>query len=476
MSGFGILDWGIVVAYLVVTMAVGVAMRRYVGKVEHFIVAGREMDVYLGMASLAATEFGIITAMYTAQLGYQNGFAGATPGILMALSMLIVGLTGFVIKPLRESGVLTIPELLEKRFGPQVRWLAGVVIVLGGLLNMGIFLRVGGEFLTKVTGLSADHLEVVMTALLLMVMIYTAMGGMLSVLVTDYLQFLIMGTGLVIVSILIAASVSWSDLISTVEKTHGAGGFNPFVSEGMGVTYVIWQAFNQLAVVITWQAVIQRVLSARDSRTARSVYTRTSFYFVGRFLIPAFWGMAALTVLGTVSEVDSLHAMPTYLAMLLPTGLLGLVVAAMLAAEMSTDSSYLLTWSSILYNDIVQPLRKKPFSERSGLRINRFIVVAIGLFLLIYGLWYELPGRAWDYLSITAGIYLSSISVLLVACCYWRRANSRGAIMAIVGGALSPIVFLLTGLAEHVEIAGVTAYGLAATGMIVGSLSKRSGN
>ena len=79
--------------------------------------------------------------MYTAQNGYEKGFAGATPGILMAVAMLVVGLTGFCIKPLRESGVITIPELIEKTFGPRIRWAAGVVIVLGGLLNMGVFLR-----------------------------------------------------------------------------------------------------------------------------------------------------------------------------------------------------------------------------------------------------------------------------------------------------------------------------------------------
>jgi SSS family solute:Na+ symporter len=151
MNSFGWIDWGIIGVYLVGTMVAGLAMRRYVGKVEHFIVAGREMDVYLGIASLAATEFGIITAMYTAELGFKNGFAGATPGILMAVAMAVVGLTGFVINPLRNSGALTIPELLDRKFGMQVRWLSGLVIVLGGLLNMGVFLRIGGEFLMIVS-------------------------------------------------------------------------------------------------------------------------------------------------------------------------------------------------------------------------------------------------------------------------------------------------------------------------------------
>src|SRR5438477_9737909 len=99
-------DGSIVGLYLLATMIAGVMVRKYVGKVEDFLVAGREMNVYLGIASLAATEFGIITCMYTAQAGYTQGLAGATPGLCQFLAMLLIGLTGFCIKPLRDSGVL----------------------------------------------------------------------------------------------------------------------------------------------------------------------------------------------------------------------------------------------------------------------------------------------------------------------------------------------------------------------------------
>ena len=121
--------------------------------------------------------------------------------------MFFVGVTGFCINPLRQAGVMTIPELFEKRFGPRVRWAAGVVIVLGGLLNMGVFLRITGEFLVLVGGFDLSHLErnvvVMMTALLLLGTIYTVVGGMLSVLVTDFLQFLVMSVGLLAVTLLI---------------------------------------------------------------------------------------------------------------------------------------------------------------------------------------------------------------------------------------------------------------------------------
>ena len=94
----------------------------------------------------------------------------------MAIAMAVVGLTGFVIKLLRDSGVMTIPELFEKKFGPRIRWAAGVVIVLGGLLNMGVFLRTGGQLLVLVSGLDVKYLEIMMTALLVGVAVYTILG------------------------------------------------------------------------------------------------------------------------------------------------------------------------------------------------------------------------------------------------------------------------------------------------------------
>src|SRR5438046_1205464 len=93
-----LLDGSIVGLYLLATMIAGVMVRRYVGRVEDFLVAGREMNVYLGIASLAATEFGIITCMYTAQAGYKYGFAGGAPGLLQFAAMLVVALPGFSIK------------------------------------------------------------------------------------------------------------------------------------------------------------------------------------------------------------------------------------------------------------------------------------------------------------------------------------------------------------------------------------------
>ncbi|MHC4444188.1 MAG: sodium:solute symporter family protein [Planctomycetota bacterium] len=484
MGNFSFLDGSIVGVYLAVAITAGILMRRYVGKVEDFLVAGREMDLYLGIASLAATEFGIVTCMYCSENGYKYGFAGATPGILMGLGMLFVGWTGFCIKPLRDAGVITIPELLDKHFGPRIRWLSGVVIVLGGLLNMGVFLRTGGDFLVHVCGLNVDYLEITMTLLLISVAVYTILGGMLSVLVTDYLQFLVMSVGLIATTILILVNIGWDNLTSAVDLHYGEGGFNPVANSELGWPYVVFNGLLMLAVVLTWQTYTQRVLSARNTKTAQRMYTRSSMFFVCRFLIPAVWGVAALSVLSpeTVGE-ETLTAMPRFLSTFMPVGLLGLLIAAMLAADMSTNSSYLLTWGSIIYNDILAPFRRTEWSEKRGLLWNRMIVASIGVFLLFYGLWYPLEGDLWTYLGVTGTIYLSSMSVLLIACCYWKKANNWGAGGAIIMGALFPLVFLVIEQLSATKAfaktigpyySGIASYVLAALAMVVGTYLKRA--
>jgi SSS family solute:Na+ symporter len=501
------IDWAIISLYLAGCVVAGIRTRRYVRDVDDFALAGRQVDVHLGVASLAATEIGIVTVMYSGEMGFKSGLAGAAPGILMCLAMLIVGMTGFVIGPLRDAGVVTIPELFEKRFGTKVRWLAGLVVVLGGVLNMGIFLRLGGEFLMYITGLSpkasfslsifGQHwqlglLEVTMTFLLALILVYTVLGGMVSVLVTDYLQFLVKGLGIVIVSVLVLwhtnprALIAGLDAAWSENRTAGAmtmtDPFNPFHSLGYG--WVIWQSLLALSVMTTWQTIVARALAARDVRTARRIYRGTAFYFVGRFGLPGLWGAAAFLYFasaaggGLPAGVGSLTAMPVYLGRILPAGVLGIVVAAMLAAEMSTDSGYLLTWATVIYNDLVNPCLRRPMSQRSKLLTIRLLLLAIGIFLVFYGLWYRIPGRAWDYLSVTGNIYLASLFTLLVGALYWKRANSWGAVASIVLGAVGPITFLVINAVVKdparqipAETAGLSAFGMAFAGMVVGSLA-----
>jgi SSS family solute:Na+ symporter len=484
MSNFNwLIDGPIVLIYLAGTITCGLLIRRYVRKVDDFLVAGRNVNLYLGIASLAASEFGIATCMGNAELGFKYGLAGVTPGIALAVAMFVVGYTGFCIKPLREQKVITLPEFFEKKFGKRVRWACGVVIVLGGLLNMGVFLRQAGDFLSIVCGFDPSYLEVVMTVILAGIALYTILGGMLSILVTDYIQFIVMSTGLIIVILMIIFKFGWTPMLDAAQQNIGPGAFNPFVNPQYGIDRILLDVFLAFAAVLTWQTMISRVLSSKNSRTGRRIYMNTSPFFLVRFVLPAILGMGALYYFGTDFQDKSILAMPQFLSLVIPVGLIGILVASMLAADMSTNSSYMLAWSSVIYNDIMKPVHKGRWSEKKGLFWNRVLIACIGIFLLLYGLWYPLKGDLWVYLQVTGTIYLSSMSVILIAACYWNKANNWGAFAAIIAGAFIPVGFLVMQEIEFTQPltqkigpykTGVATYLVAAFAMVAGSLIKNN--
>ena len=475
-------DGSIILLYLAGTITAGLYVRRYVKKVDDFLVAGRNVDLYLGIASLSATEFGIATAMANAELGYKYGFAGITPGIALALAMFIVGRTGFCIKPLRKQKVITIPELFEAKFGSKVRWASGLVIVLGGLLNMGVFLRQAGDFLAVVGGFDIRYLELIMTVILVGIALYTILGGMLSVLVTDYIQFIVMSVGLVSVVALIVWQFGWEPLGQSIHAELGDGAFNPFENGKYGIDRILLDLLVAFAAVLTWQTMISRVLSAKDASTGQKIYQGTSPFFLVRFTIPVIFGIAALHVFGAdqFSETGVL-AMPNLLSQIVPLGLIGILIAAMLAADMSTNSSYMIAWSSVIYNDIMKPIHKGLWSDKKGILWNRLLIAGIGIFLLLYGLWYPLKGDLWVYMQVTGTIYLASMSVILIAACYWRSANNWGAIAAIATGCIMPIGFLILQQTPATQAMaqqlgpyklGVATYAFTALAMFIGSIIK----
>src|SRR5512142_1047013 len=136
-SGF---DWFIVVGYLLLCIAVGLLGKKYIGNVTHYLVAGRELGMYAGIATLAATEIGTITFMYNGELGYKYGFAAFAAALISGLVMIVVGRTGFVIRHFRALKLMTVPEFFEVKYSRGLRLVTGILVALGGILNMGVFL------------------------------------------------------------------------------------------------------------------------------------------------------------------------------------------------------------------------------------------------------------------------------------------------------------------------------------------------
>ena len=512
-SNFSLVDWCIVVGYLIIIVAFGVYIKRYISNVTDFIVAGRGLKTFLAIATMIGTELGLVTVMYSAQKGFTGGFAAFHIALASAIVALVVGLTGFIVVPLRRMEVMTIPEFYERRFGHGVRILGGIILAFSGILNMGMFLKAGSLFVMGITGMTSGfHLKIIMTVLLAMVLLYTALGGMVSVVVLDYIQFIILSFSLLATTLLSIRYLGWNNIIETVSRLKGEAGFNPFHSEGFGTSYVIWMFFLGLVNCAIWQTAVIRACSADSTRTVKRLYTFASVGFLIRFLIPYFFGICAFVFIahhkvlqnifipdsGTADPQVTLMAMPVFLSQILPAGLIGIISAGMLAAFMSTHDSYLLCWSSVLTQDVVAPWFKRGLSSKTRLLLTRIFIVAIGIFILVWGLWYDLGQDLWDYMAISGAIYFTGAIALLVFGLYWKRASKVGAYLSLICGfsailglkpvqsTLSPMIFRFSSFLSSFRvgsilgirpvedissaIVGLTVIALAMVLMVVGSL------
>jgi SSS family solute:Na+ symporter len=487
-TNFKTIDWIIVLVYICIPVVIGVLVKKYVRQLSDFIVAGRSLRIFIAIATLTGTELGLITVMYNAELGFRNGFSAFHIGIIETVCILAIGLTGFIVYKLRSLEIMTIPEFYEKRFNRRVRWVGGIILTLGGILNMGLFLQAGARFMMGVTGYSNPAgLKLFMSAMLIMVLIYTVLGGMISVVLNDFLQFIVLSVGMIIASIFVINKIGWNNLFKAPEAANSIAWFNP-VAEGsdFGTIYVIFMVVLTFSAGALWQSGTQRALSAKTPKVAKQLYAWGSISYLARRVIPMLWGICAFIFVAQTPKLlaafqgpnalNSQFGMPIFIAKVLPSGLLGIIAAGMFAAFMSTHDSYLLSWSSVITQDIIAPLRRKALSDKKRLLITRISIVCIGCFLLLWGLWFEAPVSLWNYMAVTGTIYLAGAFTVVVAGLYWKRASSTGAMIALLAGLLA-----ILGLGNWTKGAdvpfylsdkfiGIATFVVAFLGMIIGSL------
>lgn len=440
------IDYLIIAVYLMSIFYVGIRYRDRSSSFSTFMIAGRRVGLSLGVATMLGTELGLITVMYNAQTGFQDFFSAFHIGLFALIVTMFVGLTGIVVVKLRELRVKSIPEYYQIRFGSKVRVLGAVILVVGGILNMGLFLKVGAIFIQSVFGIAESELvlSVIMIVLLLMVLIYTTLGGMISVIITDYIQFVVLSIGMILSVLCSIYYLGWSNIFAQVETLaqDTSAIYNPIQSRGG--FYISWQIVLGFVSAVIWPTAITRALSLDSAETVKRQYLWSSASFLIRFMVPCFLGICAFVYFNGLtpdSSWEKLAMMPRYLSEILPMGLLGLMVAAMLAAFMSTHDSYLLCWSTIITNDIIDPIKGGTLTSSQKINYSRVIIVLLGAYILYWGLMYDGDDSIWDYLGITGAIYFTgAISVILFGV-YWKKASSAGAMAALLGG-LSALVGL----------------------------------
>ncbi len=456
----------------------GVFMKKYISGIEDFLVADRTMGFNLGLLSMMCSEIGIITYVYYAELGYKAGFASLIIAFPPLIIFYFLGKTGFIIKPLLEMKIMTIPEFFSRRFSKGVRLYSGILMAVGGILNFGVFPGIEAKFINTVSGIPEEYVLITMVVLLTLVLIYSLLGGMVTIIFSNYIQYALLSFGMVFITIYGVYIVGWDKIVNSVVTEFGEKGINPFFPSiftgEFGIGFLVWQTLQWTAIIVAWQALAMRLFSSKDTKTGMKIYKWSGLMFFFRGIIPIFWGIMAFAYFS--GSVDGLNALPLFIKEILPAGVLGLIFAGLLAASMSTYSSYLLSWSSIVSQDIIGIIikltTKKEISSDKQLLISRITVAALMIFIIWWSLFHKLDGYLFYYLQMTGMLFLPGTLITIILGIYWKKAHSTGAYLAFTLGALPPILYLVLSEKAKNEWASVIGWGgflLAFIGMVIGS-------
>ena len=449
------IDWVLLIAYLVMTLVLGLWLARRNRGEEDYFVAGRRLSGWLAGASMAATTFSIDTPLYVAGLVGARGLAGNWEWWSFGLAHVAMAV---VFAPLwRRSGVLTDAAFTELRYGgAAAAWLRGIKAFLLALpvncIGIGyafLALRKVVEALGIVSGqpaaLGITDTVWLLAVVALLVISYTVAGGLWAVVVTDLIQLLLALAGALAVAVAALRAAGGMDallsqlqdlgrpeLLSLVPWTWQDGGIRWL--EGAGISVPMFTAY----IAVQWWSFrrsdgggefIQRMLATRDEQQARLAGW---VFLVVNYLIRSWlWVVVALAAVVLLPEqTDGELSYPALAVQLLPPVALGLVVVSLVAAFMSTVSTSVNWGASYLTHDLYQRFLRPRAGSRELLLIGQLTTVLLLLLGVITALVSDSIGTVFR-LVIAIG---SGPGVVLVLRWFWWRVNAAAELAAMLCG------------------------------------------
>ena len=454
------LDWIIILLFFVVFLAIGLRVSRKAGSSsKEFFLSGRNMPWWLLGISMVATTFSADTPNLVTDIVRQNGVAGNWAW----WAFLITGmLTVFVYAKLwRRSGVLTDLEFYEKRYsGKEAAFLRGFrAIYLGVFFNVMIMASVSlaaikiGEVM-----FGLEPWKTVVYASIITVA-YSSLGGLRGVILTDFLQFLIAMVGSVAAAIYIINLPEIGGLQALLERPEIASKLDliPSINDReLFITLLI------IPIAVQWWSVwypgaepggggyiAQRMLSSKNEKHAVSA---TFLFNITHYALrPWPWILIALASLVVYPDLASIkEAFPGisdskighdlgYSAMLLtlPKGLLGIVIASLIAAYMSTISTHLNWGSSYVAFDFYQRFIKPDATEKELVNVGRFSTVIL---MVLAGLFALVLTSAYDAFQILLSIGAGTGSIFILRW-FWWRINAYSEIAGMVVSFILALLF-----------------------------------
>jgi solute:Na+ symporter, SSS family len=432
-----IIDLMVFIFYMVGMLAIGFYFLKKNKTSEDYFVGGRKMgSLHVGL-SVVATDVGGGFSIGLGGLGFLMGISGSWmlfTGLIGAWLSAVV-LIPKVARMEKFNELYTFPQIFGHYYSPKVALMAGVISAVGYIGFTSSQILAGAKLA------SASFVDLNMnTALIIMgviVIVYTALGGIKAVIYTDTVQWIFLMVGLIFVGIPISYSAigGYSAIVETVKP------------EMLSLTNISWQtivnwAFTIIPIWFVGMTLYQRIYSCGDEKTAQKAWFIAGLFewpimaFMGVMLglfarVGADQGMFAYLGYETIEALDPEKGLPLLLRTVLPVGLMGIMMSAYFSAIMSTADSCLMASSGNVATDIIDKFIPISKNEKSFLRISQILTLVLGIFALILASAME---NVLELMLYSYAFMVSGLLVPIIGAFYWKKSSSAGAFWAMLFG------------------------------------------
>lgn len=423
------MELAIIALYLVAIFGIGIYCNKFNNNIDDYLLAGRRLGVGLTTFTLVATYFGGGYVIGVGGEAFNNGLSAYWSPIAGAVGILAVCL---ILKRMEGMKVCTVTEIMENRYNsPMLRLLTTILSLLALVGILAGQVTSAGSVLASLGVGSTTTCAIIVAVFFIG---FTAFGGLWAVTVTDFIQIIIAGVGLIAATIFVVVKGGGWDVISAqIQATNVPDNYFSLL-QGTEPSYVLWLILPMFIYTLIGQDVYQRLFAAKDTKTA---YKSAILAFVILLVIcffPVILGMAGRALFPEL-EVSSL-VVPTVIRAMLPPVFSGFTLAAIIAAVVSTADSILTAATSHVVNDLYvryfcKDDTEDPAVQKKLLNISRLMTLVIGVISVVVAL--AIPSVLMvlnsSYTLFTAGVFSPVVAGLL-----WKKATKIGAFAGLFSG------------------------------------------
>jgi SSS family solute:Na+ symporter len=431
------IDYFVVIAYLVGILLLGYYFKRFVGSSEDYFLGGKSLPFWAIGMSIVVSDIGALDFVGVSGQAYRYGISPGNFDWIGSVPAMILG--AFIFIPyFWKAGVYTIPEYLGRRYNDSVRTIASLTWIIFFAFDLGVLFWASAVFLEALMGWPI-WLSIFITAGV--VGLYTYMGGITAVVMTDVVQMAIMFIGgFTLVFLSFYHVGGWEGLVDKIgsmgdayqhhfELIQPTDTTSPFPWTGIlfGLTFVMANAY-----MIGNQAIVQRCLTAKNEWHAKASMLFGAFLKMFVPLLVLFPGLVAIVLIPGLEDGD--QALPQMIKKLLPPGLIGLMFAAFFAGLMSSIDSMLNSTATLWTKDIYEKFIKKGAPDRHYLLVGKVVTVVI----LLFGIATAPVSSFFPGIYVAIQTFLSFFqgpvfSILLLGI-FWKRTTQWGGLAGLVIG------------------------------------------